>query len=222
MTIKDQAHLRFTLDVVLNANGEDHDYLGQRMNSAFAQAMGNGALTGDSAAEVEVQEASTTLLTPEAASLDEEQIADWLADQLDSGSMFLEDVPARMARYALTDPASMREEFAERMGLCEKPEESVKPAIAPTAMAPAVGVACDISRIIGAEGLLHGGDSRSDAEMFYAWAVEFQSEYDDHLAKGEQPGETYFEDVEAFALRKAREAGFVTQDARETTRPAGN
>jgi len=49
--------------------------------------------------------------------LDEEQIADWIAGSIESGNMKLEDIPKLMARYALADPAEMRSELAERMGL---------------------------------------------------------------------------------------------------------
>ncbi len=117
MKIKDQAHIRFTLDAVIDANGEDHDYLAQRMNSAFARAIGDGALTGDSAAEVDVHQSKLTLLSPRAAALDEDEVAAWLSTQIESGSMPLERLALLMARYALADPADMREELAERMGL---------------------------------------------------------------------------------------------------------
>lgn len=116
-TAKDQAHIHFRLDVVLDANGEDHDYLGQRMNSELARAIGNGALTFDSDAEVETYNAQLTLMTPQAAALDEDQLAAWLSQQIEDGHIPIEDVARRMARYALSDPADMRGEFAERMGL---------------------------------------------------------------------------------------------------------
>jgi hypothetical protein len=114
---KDLAHIHYRLNVVLEANGEDHDYLGQRMNSALAQAIGNGALTGESAATVGASEAKLTLLTPQAASIDEDQLATWLSMQIEDGHMRIEDMARLMARYALSDPADMLEEFAERMGL---------------------------------------------------------------------------------------------------------
>ncbi len=120
MTDKDTAHIRFTLDIVLDANGEDHEYLAQRMNSAFGRAIGDGAITGESAAETDVVDAKTVLLTPQAAALDEDQVTTWITDLIESGSMRLEDLPRLMARYALSDPAEMREEIAERMGLHEE------------------------------------------------------------------------------------------------------
>jgi hypothetical protein len=118
----DLAHVRFTLNAVINAGGEDHDYLSQRLNSAFGQAIGNGAITGDTAATVEELSANTTLLTPQAAALDEDEVSKWISDQIEDGNMDVEHLPRLMARYALTDPAEMRSELAERMGLFEEEE----------------------------------------------------------------------------------------------------
>lgn len=116
---KDQSHVRFTLDAVIDLNGEDEEYIGQRMNSAFARAIADGALTGDTGATVDVYTAQTTTLTPKAAALSEDDLAAWLSHQIESGAMPLEGLARLMARYALTDPADMREEFVERMGLEE-------------------------------------------------------------------------------------------------------
>ncbi len=70
-------HIRITLDVVLDSNGEDPDYLAQRMNSAIFRAIMDGALlTGDTAAEVRSHDFRTTLLEPQAAALDEDTLAD--------------------------------------------------------------------------------------------------------------------------------------------------
>lgn len=75
-------HIRITLDVVLDSNGEDPDYLAQRMNSAIFRAIMDGALlTGDTAAEVRSHDFRTTLLEPQAAALDEDTLAD-SSDQL--------------------------------------------------------------------------------------------------------------------------------------------
>lgn len=120
----DFAHVRFTLDAVIKAEGENHEYLAQRLNSAFGQAIGNGAITGDSAATVEEFSAKTTLLSTEAAALDEDDVTKWLASQIEDGNMDVERLPLLMARYALTDPAEMRSELAERMGLFEHDEHT--------------------------------------------------------------------------------------------------
>ena len=117
MSNQEQMHVSYTLTAVINTNGEDPDFIGQRMNSAFAHAVGNGALTSDTEAEVDTHSANVHVLTPQAASLDEDQITKWISQQIEDGHMALENLPLMMARYALADPAQMREEFAERMGL---------------------------------------------------------------------------------------------------------
>jgi len=114
---EDHAHIHFRVDVVLDAQGEDHDYLAQRMNSALAQAITNDALTGDTGATVNSRDAALTLMSPEAASLDEEAVTTWLSKQIEDGHIALEAIPRLMARYALGDSASLREELAERMQL---------------------------------------------------------------------------------------------------------
>lgn len=48
---------------------------------------------------------------------DEEAISKFLMRQLLDGDLPLEEIPAKMARFALAKPADMRAEFAERMGL---------------------------------------------------------------------------------------------------------
>ena len=109
--------IRLTLDVKIHANGEDPKYLKDRMTGQFQQAIGCGAITGTTAAEVDDYKLETTLLEPQAASLVECQVTAWLTDLMMSGNMKLGDIPQLMARYALTDPADMRSELAERMGL---------------------------------------------------------------------------------------------------------
>jgi hypothetical protein len=123
MTVKDTAHIRFTVNAVIHANGESHEMLGQRMSSAFGRAIGDGAITGDTAAETQSLDAKTLIVSPEAADLDEEQVAAWISSQIESGSMRLEDIARLMARYAFADPGEMREELAERMGLFESSDE---------------------------------------------------------------------------------------------------
>lgn len=70
----------------------------------------------------------------------------------------------------------------------------------------------DIARTIGAERLYFDGDSRSDWEEFVEWAKEFQTLFESRLASGEEPGSDYVVDIEDFALRKAKEAGYLKQE----------
>lgn len=126
MTTKtpDQFHVRYVVDAIIDANGEGHDYLGQRMNSAFAKAIGDGALTSDTESTVDTYTARVIPIETAGANLDEEELASWIAGQIESGSMRLEEIPLLMARYALSDPADLRNEFVERMGL-ESSEEDL-------------------------------------------------------------------------------------------------
>jgi hypothetical protein len=52
-------------------------------------------------------------------------------------------------------------------------------------------------------------DPRQDVDLFVAWAQEFQARFQSRHDDGECPGDTYYEDIEDFALAKAREDGFT-------------
>ena len=66
-------------------------------------------------------------------------------------------------------------------------------------------VLVDIARTIGARGFLSGGDSRDDWRLMCEWADEFQSDFNSRP----DAAETYFEDVDAFAEKKASQAGWT-------------
>ncbi|MBQ0916943.1 hypothetical protein KBW71_00565 [Hydrogenophaga aromaticivorans] len=113
----DHAHMHLSLDLVIDTKGEDHDYLAQRLNSVLANSIHTSitTLAGENGFDVKHQDASLCLLTPEAASIDEETLTTWLAHQIEGGHIPLEDVARQMARYALEDPGRLREELSERM-----------------------------------------------------------------------------------------------------------
>lgn len=109
----DQAHIQIIMDVVLDANGEDHDYLAQRMNSAiFGAISANGMLTLDSDALVHKQSFRTNLMTQAAADVTENQITQFLAARIQSGALPMDEIPSLLARFALADPSEIREEIA--------------------------------------------------------------------------------------------------------------
>ncbi|MCZ8254548.1 MAG: hypothetical protein O9327_02550 [Polaromonas sp.] len=111
-----QASLRFAANFVLDLNGENAQATAERIEKAVYEAtFGNGVVTGSSSAEVNEHDFDVVLLAPEAVRIDEGDLADWLSHQIEGGHIALEDVPKLMARYALVDPAEMRNEFAERM-----------------------------------------------------------------------------------------------------------
>lgn len=110
-------HLSMVLTVSYLSNGVTSDELQQKLKDVINVAIGEGRLTDSSAAYVEEWNAIVTEIPEPGMNLTEDDIADWIASQVGSGTMALEDIPLLMARYALRSPAEMRAEFAERMGL---------------------------------------------------------------------------------------------------------
>lgn len=114
----DLAKIRVTIDVTLQANGEDHDYLAQRMNSALFGAINansNELLTKDSDAKVTKHGLffKTSLLSPEAANLTEQDVQQWIIRQINDPLLQPNDLPALLSHYALSDPAEIRQEIAD-------------------------------------------------------------------------------------------------------------
>ena len=108
-------HVRVLIDVRYTGNGvEGHD-IAEMVNRLIERAIGNGALTGDSPAEVEEHSVTVNLISPEADAVDEKVVGDWLQARVDSGNLNPEEMIDMMARYALADPYALRNEFAERM-----------------------------------------------------------------------------------------------------------
>ena len=129
-----QATIRFAATLVLDLNGENAEAMAERIERTVYEAtFGAGAVTGGTEAEVDEHYFDVVLLKPEAASLDEESLADWLSRQIEDGHMALEDLPKLMARYALADPADLRNELAERM----RQQAGDAGAESPAAMPPA-------------------------------------------------------------------------------------
>ena len=79
--------------------------------------VGSGGLTPDGIEQVRTYQTEVITLSPAAAALTEDEIATWLSLQIESGAMGLESLTTLMARYALANPADMRNELAERMQL---------------------------------------------------------------------------------------------------------
>ena len=68
----------------------------------------------------------------------------------------------------------------------------------------------DIAETVAGAGLGLDGDSRDRYGLYAEWAGEFQREFTRRVAAGQEPAETYIEDIDAFALKKASEHGFVS------------
>lgn len=69
----------------------------------------------------------------------------------------------------------------------------------------ALEVLMDIARTVGEHRLSREGDTRDDFADFCTWADAFQASFEGNP----DAGDTYYEDIEAYALQKALEAGFA-------------
>lgn len=70
----------------------------------------------------------------------------------------------------------------------------------------------DIAETIARGQLVPSGDSRGRYEQYAEWAKEFQESFSRRLAAGEEPHSSYYEDIEAFALKKVAVSGFISVD----------
>ena len=70
---------------------------------------------------------------------------------------------------------------------------------------PALEVLFDIARTLGERRYVSGGDSRDDWRDMCVWADEFQAIFEENP----DAGETYMEDIEEFAIKKAVDAGWT-------------
>ena len=104
--------VRLTLDVAYQLNGEEPNDMLNRLLELVQQAIGNGMLTGSTAAETEAYSVDAVVL-PEP--LAEEDIASYLSHQIEDGHVSLEGIPDRLARYGLMAPHVFVDEMRERM-----------------------------------------------------------------------------------------------------------
>jgi len=118
----DTVSMRLALDVTYALNGEDAKDLLAHLEQMVQRALGEGMLTGSTAAEVE-EHSMTVTRTPQP--LDEDEVADYMQQRIESGSMALEDIPVRLARYGLMERNAFIEEMRERMGMDEAEQREV-------------------------------------------------------------------------------------------------
>lgn len=109
-----ELHLEVIVRYLKVKEGDDMRPILRRL---VLQHIGPRLLTSDLPhVELEDYQYSVVQLSEGAESLYEDEIAEWISLQIESGSFDLEDLPRRMARWALSSPADMRNELAERMG----------------------------------------------------------------------------------------------------------
>lgn len=75
-----------------------------------------------------------------------------------------------------------------------------------TLIAPLVDIAEALTRFV------YPGDSRDRYGLYLDWAAEFDASFKTRAEAGSEPGETYYEDVDAFAVAKAKAHGFAAAD----------
>jgi hypothetical protein len=108
----DTIQVRLTLDVTYVLNGEDGNDMLVRLRRMCERAIGEGLLTGETGAEVDVYDIKT-VRQPEP--LSEEELAGFMRRRIEDGHLCLEDIPVRLARYGLMEPQAFLSEMRERM-----------------------------------------------------------------------------------------------------------
>ncbi len=109
---------RLTLDVTYLLNGEAASELLARLERMCELAIGEGLLSGDTAAEVDTWSIDVSEV-PSAADHEtlEAEIAAFMQQRIEDGNLSAEDIPVRLARYGLMAPEAFADEMRERMGM---------------------------------------------------------------------------------------------------------
>ncbi|HHE8522170.1 hypothetical protein [Pseudomonas aeruginosa] len=99
-------------------NGEAAPELLARLERMCELAIGEGLLTGETAAEVDTWSIDVSEV-PSAANRDalEAEIAAFMQQRIEDGNLAAEDIPVRLARYGLMAPEAFADEMRERMGM---------------------------------------------------------------------------------------------------------
>ncbi|MER0784339.1 hypothetical protein AAA534_16575 [Pseudomonas aeruginosa] len=109
---------RLTLDVTYLLNGEAVPELLARLERMCELAIGEGLLTGETAAEVDTWSIDVSEV-PSTANREtlEAEIAAFMQQRIEDGDLSAEDIPLRLARYGLMAPEAFADEMRERMGM---------------------------------------------------------------------------------------------------------
>ncbi|MPM78716.1 hypothetical protein SDC9_125727 [bioreactor metagenome] len=127
-TTPEVVNARLTLDVAYILNGEVAGDLVARLYMMCERAIGNGLLTGDTAAEVEEYALDVSLPREP---LSEDEIAAFMRQRIEDGNLAAEDIPVRLARYGLMASDAFVAEMRERMDMAD--EETQGQALIPSA-----------------------------------------------------------------------------------------
>lgn len=112
-------HVALAFSISYELNGTAPELLTRMLHSAVDSMMQEGGITGHTEATVEEHSYEVIALTAAEEALDEDAIAAFITEQVESGQLRIEALISTMARLALKHPAEVRKEFAERMRLHE-------------------------------------------------------------------------------------------------------
>lgn len=105
--------VRLILDVTYQLNGESINTMEGNLNRMVDNAIAEEMLTGST--EAVINDYSLDIgVYPE--SINEDHLVKHMLESIESGNLALEDIPLRLARYGLMEPAAFIDEMRERMG----------------------------------------------------------------------------------------------------------
>ncbi|MGV4935305.1 hypothetical protein ACVCGZ_05750 [Serratia nematodiphila] len=208
---------RLTLDVTYLLNGEPVLEMLERLRGLCERAIGEGMLTGETAAEVDTWSIDASL-SPSAvvSEAHEAEIAAFIRQRIEDGNLDAEDIPARIVRYGLMAPEAFVSEMRERMDMDDGDDLEALATVAVSADLPdhaefemRIAVAC-----VNASGM-------SDMPIFtiritreeYDLGVHYDKAKDLAQESGYEEPFVCFDATEQDAiLSAARKLGFVRED----------
>ena len=107
----DQVTMMLHLEVSYKLNGHSPDAMKANLEQMVGSAIGDGMLTGSTAAEVNAHKFRVHQVTD----LDEDELTEFISDRCENGAFSIEDLPRRLARYGMMPPGDFISEMDERM-----------------------------------------------------------------------------------------------------------
>lgn len=108
-----QVVVRLALDLTLNLHaGATPVVTAEQLQKACDQLVASGVLSASLPADL-VDVTTRAAVVPDGPS--EASIADHLLGRIEDGTLVLEDIPVRLARYGLMEPHAFLHEVSERM-----------------------------------------------------------------------------------------------------------
>ncbi len=120
-TTPEVVNARLTLDVAYLLNGEAAPEMLARLRGMCERAIGEGLLTGETAAEVDAWSIDVSVAPPTAdRDALEAEIAAFMQQRIEDGDLDAEDIPVRLARYGLMASDAFVAEMRERMEMADE------------------------------------------------------------------------------------------------------